>query len=49
MERCEEHGVTLPCGGCRADRLVAGDGPAPVYLDYAQRAAGEHVDRKERV
>lgn len=24
IERCTEHDVRLPCGGCRADRLASG-------------------------
>ena len=47
MKRCEEHGVSLPCAGCRADRLAA-DRPLPRlpagYVDHALLAAG---DRRE--
>ena len=38
--RCDTHGVSLPCAGCRADELV-NPAPKPSEPDGRMRAAGE--------
>lgn len=51
-ELCDEHGVTLPCSGCRADALVStgrhsvGErGAEVIYLpDLRKLAAGDKED-----
>lgn len=45
-EWCDEHWMTLPCGGCRADRLVVGEkGAEVIYLpDLRKLAAGDKED-----
>jgi hypothetical protein len=52
--RCDEHGVTLPCSGCRADELaargeqaaalVAGQGVPPERVAQILRESGVRRD-----
>ena len=38
--RCDTHGVSLPCAGCRADELVNPTPSDEDYTDAKMRAAG---------